>query len=38
MNASPQSAEEPDLDLEIDLLLEAIYRKYSYDFRHHARA
>ena len=38
MNQSPQSAEEPDLDLEIDLLLEAIYRKYSYDFRHHARA
>ena len=31
---------EPDLDLEIeiDLLLEAIFRKYSYDFRHHARA
>lgn len=27
-----------DVDLEIDLLLEAIYRKYSYEFRHHARA
>jgi chemotaxis protein methyltransferase CheR len=27
-----------DVDLEIDLLLEAIYRKYSYDFRHYARA
>jgi chemotaxis protein methyltransferase CheR len=27
-----------DLDLEIDLLLEAIFRKYSYDFRHYARA
>lgn len=32
------TAEEVDLDLEIDLLLEAIFRKYSYDFRHHARA
>ena len=38
MNEEPLSAEQPDLDLEIDLLLEAIYRKYSYDFRHHARA
>ena len=38
MNEAPLSAEQPDLDLEIDLLLEAIYRKYSYDFRHHARA
>lgn len=27
-----------DADLEIDLLLEAVYRKYSYDFRHYARA
>lgn len=27
-----------DLEIEIDLLLEAIYRKYSYEFRHHARA
>lgn len=27
-----------DLDLEIDLLLEAIFRKYSYDFRRYARA
>jgi chemotaxis protein methyltransferase CheR len=27
-----------DVDLEIDLLLEAIYRKYSYEFRHYARA
>ena len=34
---SGESAER-DLDLEIDLLLEAIVRKYSYDFRHHARA
>lgn len=34
-----QSQQPPDdVDLEIDLLLEAIYRKYSYDFRHHARA
>lgn len=39
MSESPASvAPPPDLDLEIDLLLEAIYRKYSYDFRHHARA
>jgi chemotaxis protein methyltransferase CheR len=29
---------ERDLDLEIELLLEAIYRKYSYDFRHYAMA
>jgi chemotaxis protein methyltransferase CheR len=27
-----------DVDLEIDLLLQAIYGKYSYDFRHYARA
>ncbi len=27
-----------DVDLEIDLLLEAISRKYSYEFRHYARA
>lgn len=27
-----------DVDLEIDLLLEAVFRKYSYDFRHYARA
>jgi chemotaxis protein methyltransferase CheR len=27
-----------DLEIEIDLLLEAIFRKYSYDFRHYARA
>jgi chemotaxis protein methyltransferase CheR len=33
----PEEADD-DLDLEIDLLLEAIYRKYSYEFRHHARA
>jgi chemotaxis protein methyltransferase CheR len=31
--------EPPDtLDIELDLLLEAIYRKYSYEFRHYARA
>lgn len=35
---SPPRPDEADLDLEIDLLLEAIFRKYSYDFRHHARA
>ena len=27
-----------DSDLEIELLVEAIYRKYAYDFRHYARA
>ena len=27
-----------DVDLEIELLVEAIYRKYSYDFRHYAKA
>ena len=27
-----------DVDLEIELLVEAIFRKYSYDFRHYARA
>jgi chemotaxis protein methyltransferase CheR len=27
-----------DVDLEIELLIEAMYRKYSYDFRHYARA
>lgn len=32
------AARQDDVDLEIDLLLEAIYRKYSYDFRNHARA
>lgn len=35
---SPARPDEGDIDLEIDLLLEAVYRKYSYDFRHHARA
>lgn len=36
----PQAAHKQceDLDLEIDLLLDAIYRKYSYDFRRYARA
>ena len=37
------SSQEPiglddDVELEIELLVEAIYRKYSYDFRHYARA
>lgn len=32
--AAPSS----DFDLEIDLLLEAIYRKYQFDFRHYSRA
>lgn len=34
----PHPADQPDLDLEIDLLLEAIARKYSYEFRRYARA
>jgi chemotaxis protein methyltransferase CheR len=39
LTEAPQdAADAPDLDLEIDLLLEAIYRKYSYEFRHYARA
>ena len=37
------SSQEPvdvgdNVDLEIELLVEAIFRKYSYDFRHYARA
>jgi chemotaxis protein methyltransferase CheR len=31
-------AQVENVDLEIDLLIEAIYRKYSYDFRNYARA
>jgi chemotaxis protein methyltransferase CheR len=38
MSAHALRGAEDDLDLEIDLLIEAIYRKYSYDFRHYARA
>jgi chemotaxis protein methyltransferase CheR len=30
--------EADELDLDVDLLLEAVFRKYSYDFRHYARA
>jgi chemotaxis protein methyltransferase CheR len=37
VNASGEDIES-DVDLEIDLLLEAIYRKYSYEFRQYARA
>lgn len=37
-DASPDVAHDADVDLEIDLLLEAIYRKYAYEFRHYARA
>ncbi len=34
-----EDAAEPDLDdVEIELLLEALYRRYHYDFRHYARA
>ncbi len=38
MTASQFQAAPDDVELEIDLLLEAIFRKYSYDFRHYARA
>ena len=31
-------ASEPVEDIEIHLLLEALYRRYHYDFRHYARA
>ena len=31
-------AGEDDVDLEVDLLIEAIFRKYGYDFRGYARA
>lgn len=34
----PTGSETDDFDLEIDLLLEGIARKYSYDFRDYARA
>ena len=30
--------EERIVELEIELLIEAIYRRYAYDFRHYARA
>jgi chemotaxis protein methyltransferase CheR len=38
MTASQFQTAPDDVELEIDLLLEAIFRKYSYDFRHYARA
>jgi chemotaxis protein methyltransferase CheR len=39
MNTAQPEASRPDeVDLEIELLVEAIYRRYSYDFRHYARA
>ncbi len=38
MTTTGTPADEPVLDLELDLLLEAIWRRYSYDFRHYARA
>jgi len=40
MTTSPRapSVRGDDVDLEIELLVEAVYRKYSYDFRHYARA
>jgi chemotaxis protein methyltransferase CheR len=34
----PETAPEDDIDIEVDLLVEAIYRKYAYDFRGYARA
>ncbi|NML08009.1 CheR family methyltransferase [Sphingomonas sp. G-3-2-10] len=36
--ALTQPASEPVEDIEISLLLEALYRRYHYDFRHYARA
>jgi chemotaxis protein methyltransferase CheR len=36
--AQPDASRPDEVDLEIELLVEAIYRKYSYDFRHYARA
>jgi chemotaxis protein methyltransferase CheR len=38
MSLPAHEPRDEDLDLEIDLLLEAVYRKYSYEFRHYARA
>ena len=38
MSRGESAPVERDLDLEIELLLEAIYRKYSYEFRNYARA
>jgi chemotaxis protein methyltransferase CheR len=39
VDAALTAALDPGLDdLEIDLLLEALYRRYHYDFRHYARA
>ena len=38
MNRAGAPAGEALPDLELDLLLEAIWRRYSYDFRHYARA
>jgi chemotaxis protein methyltransferase CheR len=34
---APRPADAEDMDFEIDLLLEAIHRKYAYDFRGYAR-
>ena len=38
MNRAGAVADDQVVDLEIELLLEAIWRRYSYDFRHYARA
>lgn len=37
MKDTGRDPQQPDLDIETDLLLEAIYRKYHYDFRSYAR-
>lgn len=36
--ARPVAADDRDVEIEIDLVVEAIYRKYHYDFRGYARA
>src|SRR5687767_14989694 len=38
MNRAGAAADDHVVDLEIELLVEAIWRRYSYDFRHYARA
>ena len=35
---SPAGRRRSDADMELDLLLEAVYRKYQHDFRHYAHA
>lgn len=38
MNLAGAAPDDPLAEIEIELLLEAIWRRYSYDFRHYARA